>query len=284
MSSEMDILMRWLYRRQFTARAYVFDSLLLDAAFSLFGKPPLDAHAFVHRNAITYWRKIVERLQEEKRTGRTPLFDILDNTSRRITWPPARYSASHQKKKLFRRLIGRPGVLQAIDHLTPREYEALPCLLVDLIGSNKHHVTPAGDEWGVDFFATLRNPSQLSVFDGCRVPIRLVGQCKKYETRLEVAEVKEFSRTLDALRNCKPELERQVPAWFRSGMGPIVPWVISHSGFQRGALSFARDEGMVASDSIDLAECFCLIRLSQPLAGVSEKRDFIQKRCQQIVG
>ncbi|MGV9102891.1 MAG: hypothetical protein ACOC3C_02090 [Candidatus Thorarchaeota archaeon] len=284
MPSDIERVMRWFYRRTFTSRTYTFDDLLLDAAFSVLGKAPMDAHAFVHRNANMYWTKVVERMQEEARLGRTPLFDIVDRSSRRIAWPPARYSLGHKNKRVFRRLFNRPEALQAIDALTDRQYETFPCLLVEVAGRNLHHLTPHGDEWGVDFFATVRNPSQLSVFDGYRVPIRIVGQCKKYNSPLQVGAVKEFSRTLDGLRNRKRELEKHVPAWFRASSGPIFPWIICHSGFQSGARSLAQDEGMVASDSVDLAECFCLLRQRRSAVGTGKKRDFIRTRCQKIIG
>ena len=275
--------MRWFHRREFNSRVYVFDKLLLEASISVFGKSAIDAHAFVHSKANLYWRMVSEHLQEESRTGRWPLFEVVDNNSRRLFWPPARHSQSHPERKVFRRLMARPQFLQGIDSLSHREYEALPCVLFQLIGG-KHHLTPSGNEWGVDFFAALPDPSMLTVLDGSRSPIRIVGQCKKYNRRLEVSGVKEFSRTLEALRNCKPEIERHVPAWFRAGSGPIVPWIICHSGFQSGAVSLARDEGMVASDSIDIAECFCHIRRICSLHGVAEKRHYMQHKCQSILG
>jgi len=172
--------MRWLYRREFSSKTYQFDDLLLDASFSLFGKSAIDAHAYVQRNVQDYWGKLLGRLQEERRAGRTPLFDVVDSSSRRVSWPPAKYSISHPEKKTYRKLLSRPTLIQAIDKLNHREYEALPCFMIELVRGGSFSLTPSGNEWGVDFFGLLQNPSHLPIFDGCRAPARIVGQCKKY--------------------------------------------------------------------------------------------------------
>jgi hypothetical protein len=171
--------------------------------------------------------------------------------------------------------------LRAIDNLTDREYEALPCIALKIAGSRDYHLTPRGNEWGVDFFASLVNPSVFPIFDGFRAPIRVVGQCKKYENRLTVNEVKEFSRTLEGLRNRRPELERHVPNWFRVISGPIVPWLVCHSAAQSGALSLAKDEGIIISDSIDMAECLCFLKGLRRI-NLMEKGIFLKARCQEM--
>jgi hypothetical protein len=154
-------------------------------------------------------------------------------------------------------------------------------MAVKMAGSRHWHLTPPGNEWGVDFFASLVNPSALPIFDGLRAPIRIVGQCKKFESRLAVKEVKEFSRTLEGLRNRKPEIERHVPNWFRLISGPIVPWLICHSAAQSGALSLAKDEGIVVSDSIDMAECLCFLKELR-VVPLTEKSAFVKTCCQQM--
>jgi len=221
-------------------------------------------------------------MKEDRASGRSPLFEVFDYTSKRLVWPPARNSTSHPLKKLNRRLISRPTYLRSIDKLSPREYEALPCTIIKLTGSRYVHLTPPGNEWGVDFFGSIENPSQLSVFNGTRSPIRIVGQCKKYESKLEVKEVKEFSRTLEALRNRNPLLEKHVPIWFRTITGPIIPWLVCHSAAQSGALALAKDEGIIVSDSIDLAECLCFIKKTQGLNS-HDKSAFLQKCCQEMI-
>jgi len=197
-------------------------------------------------------------------------------------WAPARHSTSHPQKKLYRLLISRPTYLRAIDNLSHREYEALPCMAIKMAGGRHWHLTPPGDEWGVDFFASLENSSIFPIFDGLRAPIRIVGQCKKYENRVTVKEVKEFSRTLEALRNRKPELEKHVPNWFRVINGPIVPWLICHSAAQSGAFSLAKDEGIILSDSIDMAECLCLLKKLRGIK-LKEKSTFSKTCCREMI-
>ena len=283
MASDVEKIFGWLYRRQFGSRVYAFDNLLFDAALTLITKSFQDAHAFVSRNSNLYWRKLDERLKEDRASGRCPLFEVFDYNLKHIVWPPARHSASHPLKKTYRRLFFRPAFLKAIDNLTHREYEALPCVIVKIVGGRHIHLTPPGNEWGIDFFASIENPSKLHVFDGSRAPVRIVGQCKKYGGKLEIKEVKEFSRTLEALRNRKPELEKHVPIWFRSEIGPIVAWLICHSGAQAGALSLAKDEGIVVSDSVDLAECLCFLKKARAFSLGNEGRAFLKLRCNEMI-
>jgi hypothetical protein len=282
MTSDVEKILAWLYRREFASGVYEFDNLLLHAAITMFRKSTQDAFAFVSRNSNSYWAKLADRLKEDRASGRSPLFEVFDYNSKRVVWPPARHSLAHPQKKLYQRLISRPAYLRAIDTLTNREYEALPCIAMKMAGGRHWHLTPPGNEWGVDFFASLVSPSVFPIFNGLRAPMRIVGQCKKYESRLTVKEVRDFSRTLEGLRNRKPELEKHVPNWFRVINGPIVPWLICHSGAQSGALSFAKDEGIIVSDSIDIAECLCFLK---ELRGVRlrEKSIFIKTCCQAMI-
>jgi hypothetical protein len=281
MASDVERILAWLYRREFAPRVYEFDNLLLDAAITLFRKPIQDAHAFVIRNSNLYWSRLDERLREDRASGRSPLFEVFDHNSKRVIWPPARHSITHPHRKSYRRLISRPTYLRAIDNLSHREYEALPCMALKMAGCRHWHLTPPGNEWGVDFFASFLNPSVFPIFDGFRAPIRIVGQCKKYENRLSVKEVRDFSRTLEALRNRKPEIEKHVPNWFRLISGPIIPWLICHSAAQSGALSLAKDEGIVVSDSIDMAECLCFLKKLREVP-LREKSTFVKTCCRQM--
>ncbi len=282
MASDVERIFAWLYRREFANRVYSFDNLLRDAAVTLFGKHPQDSHAFVSRNSNSYWMKLDNKLKQDRDSGRSPLFEIISYNSKHVVWPPARHSVAHPQKRFYRLLFSRPTHLRAIDSLTDREYEALACAALKMAGSQHWHLTPRGNEWGVDFFASFMNPSVFPIFDRFRAPIRIVGQCKKYQTRVTLKEVKEFSRTLQALRDRRPELEKHVPNWFRAINGPIVPWMICHNAAQSGALALAKDEGIIVSDSVDMAECLCFLKT---LRGVRlhERSAFIKVCCQQMI-
>ena len=85
--------------------------------------------------------------------------------------------------------------------------------------------------------------------------MRVVGQCKKYTSPVQVSAVKEFIETLEDVKHRgEPKIEGQTPSWFHATRGPIVGLFVAHSGFQSGAETKARNHGIIAADSLDLAE------------------------------
>ena len=109
------------------------------------------------------------------------------------------------------------------------------------------------------------------VFSGASSPLRLIGQSKKYDTPVDVEKMRAFNETIDDVKKLEQKASRIIPAWFRAARGPIVGWIVSHSGFQDGAWTRAHNHGILASDSFDLAEIAALSR-SLPEAFSPEKR------------
>src|SRR5690606_14181401 len=127
--------------------------------------------------------------------------------------------------------MGRSSFLRSIDTLSDREYEALACVVSSCAGADKVRLTPPGNEGGVDFFALIRNPARCHVFQHTRSPLRVIGQCKKYSGTVGVDKVRQFIQTINSVCNQSALTEAHVPPWFRTAGGPVVGWIIGHSGF-----------------------------------------------------
>jgi hypothetical protein len=138
--------------------------------------------------------------------------------------------------------------------LNDRQYEALGCIVSETSGASRIHLTPAGNEGGIDFIAALPLPGKSHVFRGNNHPVRIVGQCKKYASPVSLDRIRDFAHTLNEVRDHNAEICRVVPAWFWDMRGPIVGWHIAHTGHQSGVTSKAKHQGIILSDAIDMAE------------------------------
>lgn len=165
---------------------------------------------------------------------------------------PKKYSQT----KLIR-LESRPLLLEKIDLLNSREYEALACLVLKILGAKRIFLTPPGNEAGIDFVGIIDFGIDAHFLFGINGPIRIIGQCKKYSTESQVNSIKEFNKTLDDVHSLTDKTKEVLPHWFRSAKGPILGWMIAHSGFQSGALDRSKNYGIICSDSKDLSELIC---------------------------
>ena len=156
-----------------------------------------------------------------------------------------------------------------IDTLNDREYEALACVSLRLVGASETFLTPPGNEGGVDFFALLPSPGRCHLFSGGHHPLRIVGQSKKYTSAMEAGEFKEFLTTMEEVKHGgQRKTENIVPVWFRAVYGPIIGLVIAHSGFQSGATTRARQHGVLTAESLDMAEIVALSKaIPEHMAG-----------------
>ena len=174
------------------------------------------------------------------------------------------------------RLRSRPAIIEGIDALNSREFEGLGCAIGELCGASHVHLTLSGNECGIDFFATITVNGNNHVFSGNETPMRIIGQCKKYESRVEVDKVKAFNEAITDVQKKEPKVTALIPAWFQATRGPIIGWMVAHKGFQSGAKTRAHNHGILVSDTIDLAEIAALSR------GLSEV-GLPNQRCDELV-
>ena len=174
-------------------------------------------------------------------------------------------------------------LLKRIDALNSRRYEALGCLASILSGADRHLLTPPGNEGGIDFFSRIRQPANNHVFSGSYAPIRVIGQSKKYTSKVTVSKVREFVTAIDQAKHRYKRAGELVPDWFSSMQGPIIGWMIAHSGFQSGAADLAKDQGIILSDSSDIAEILSLSKKFYPNLSVTERAENLRIEVDEIL-
>lgn len=256
MRSDKQRILGWLYRREYKTGIWNFQDELKQAAIEALGKDDIDAESYVRAHSRRRWNELTEACDLDAVRGLEPTFVVVDEISMRFRWYTADRTeglTSKKRRKLIL-LASRPCILSQIDTLSARDYEALSCVVCRALGANGVKLTSAGNEGGVDFYATIKFPAHSHLSFGAWGPIRIIGQCKMYQSPVSVEKVKAFVETIEGVKKDYAGHYSEAPSWFKSARGPIVGWVIGHSGFQSGAKNWAKDHGIVWADSRDLAE------------------------------
>lgn len=257
--SEKKKLLAALNRAEIGPGNVDFRALLSQLAESALGKSRLDADAFADKNLKKYWNWLKKELDDHTARGLTPFFTQTSGAYALLSSSHALAASSEPDKKLRGALaMSRPFVLRQIDALTEREFEALACVSCAAIGSGRISLTPRGNEGGIDFFATLSINTKTHILSATGTELRIVGQCKKYESPVAVDKFEQFLTTMNNVRHRSERVRRHIPAWFEQSRGPIIGWIMAHSGFQTGASDEAKNHGIVLSDTLDLTELICL--------------------------
>jgi hypothetical protein len=285
MLSEKRMVLHWIDRQWFPGEMVEFREAMFIASIHALGLSPIEAEAFAEASFQKFWNFLLEKIDCDSRRGVSCIFAILDSSSYRLRWIPHSLMRSSKRRERARglKLVTRPVLLEAIDSLSAREYEALACVISTFAGATKTKLTPRRKEGGIDFLALIEQHGHCHLFSGATGPLRLIGQSKKYGNPLEAGEIRDFITTIDNVRKCHPDIERHIPGWFRSARGPVAGWVIAHQGFQVGAERLARDHGIVVSDSLDLAEIAALSRKLEICRTAQERADKLIVMVQDIL-
>ena len=233
-------------------------------------------------NATKYWNWIARQVDADISAGLNPCFRLTDPGLRRCEWLPSFLARNHGSKeqRLGVLLKSRPHFHVVIDSLTDREYESLSCVVCEVAGASHVHLTPPGNEGGIDFVATLRLSGRTHVFGGLYGALRIVGQCKQYQQPVQVDRVDQFIKTVSDVRHRSPRVVDHLPAWFHASTAPIIGWLIAHNGFQVGAKDEGKQHGIVLSDSRDLVEILACAKAfhsaDPPAIRTQRMRDRIQ--------
>lgn len=253
MSSEGRRFQSWILRRDASA-SFSLEAMIEQFAREVLGKPSDLAAAYVVGNKAARWADVIRLQQDLVARNALPLLCKLDNQLCTASYLSENPVSSGLKRERAIRCGSRSSILRCIDTLDSRAYEALACVASVCAGAVKTHLTPPGNEGGIDFFALIRSPGRCHVFSENRSPIRVVGQCKKYTSAVGVDKIRQFAHSINSVYQQSQLIEKHVPSWFRDASGPVVGWVIGHSGFQSGANTVARNHGIILSDTVDLAE------------------------------
>lgn len=262
-----------------------FHSLLCRLARDCLGKSVFEAEEFADANLTKYWNWLLQETDNHKQRGLIPYYESIGpNLQTRVL----NYACSSlfagdnpEAKRSGELGLARSHLLREIDLLTDREYEALACVACDALGSARYHLTPAGNEGGVDFFASLSLSTASHLFSAPGREIRVVGQCKKYATPAAVGRLEQFIQTMHNVRYRSDRV--CLPAWFAGGRGPIIGWVISHSGFQSGATYEAQKHGIIISDSLDVAEVVALSERFHSNKSPNDRANSLRAACRALL-
>lgn len=279
--SDKSKILKYFSRKDFDEEIHIFDDLLRRAVEIVLMKNSDDLDRYVELNSNRYWNAILKLNQSDRENGIVPIFNIEDELLKKVSWF-MRSTDKIEKKKLYL-LRARTSILRTIDNLSDRHYEALGCVTCKLLGAQKVLLTPPGNEAGIDFVAAINFAEKSHYFFGINGPLRIIGQCKKYNSAVQVNAIKEFNATLIDVYSLTEKMRKVLPDWFLTSKGPIIGWFIGHEGFQSGALSRARNYGIVTSDSRDVAEVISLSRKHFPLLTYQERALGIISKISEVI-
>ncbi len=231
-----------------------FDDLLSSAIEKALNKTGSVRDSYLTANAKRLWNHIIkEQNENHKSRNLQPIFKVVNNNSRTVEcFLLDKFNLTADNK--FKLLKSRSFILNEIDLINPRQYEALAIKVARLLNANNVLLTPPGNEAGIDFIATIKFSDEANYLFGVNGPVRIIGQCKKYSSTVQVDKIKEFNSTIGDVHHMTHKMRTVIPSWFSQAKGVIIGWIISHSGFQQGAKDRAKDYGIILSDSFDISE------------------------------
>tara|TARA_R100001369_G_scaffold91045_2_gene131171 strand:+ start:2605 stop:3483 length:879 start_codon:yes stop_codon:yes gene_type:complete len=290
-SSESKELFQAMFRLPTFEGEISFDTILKEVVKSTLGKDGISLDEFVNSKGIHLWNYFNKGQSHLKKINTcSPVYTVISDKYKIIKSTAKSNPKKYPPTKL-QRFKSRPFILKEIDKLNSREYEALACCVLKLLGAKKIYLTPPGNEAGIDFISVIDFGPEAHFLFGINGPLRVIGQCKKYSTESQVSSIKEFNQTLSDVYSLTDKVKTVIPHWFRSAKGPIIGWMISHSGFQSGAVDRAKNYGLICSDSKDLAEVISIsrkfhgdldnpsraLKISGEIKGVLENEEYNKK-------
>lgn len=248
-----------MYRSEFPEGILDFTSLVEDVLVREFKVDPVSAMQMADSKSRRIWREYRKEREFDIKCRIVPLFKILQDEEMLVKWIDNDSLGISYRKALHYRL--RPQYYALVDSLTSREYEQFGCILCEWLGASKILLTEEGNEGGIDFIARFDFDSNAHFLFGQKGPIRIVGQCKKYSTKSQVGDMRDFLTTMEHVRNLSYRPGDLLPSWFRELPGPIIGWHISNQGHQSGALDLAKNYGVLTSNTKELVDLICKLRL-----------------------
>ncbi len=248
--SDLERLFSTLLRQSGGQHVQGWDSWLLAAAQTELKRDAADAAAFVEANRVRLWNAFLARNEELKRTKGFPALIVVNDRSRLFRIAGPEDSGSKATATVLR---DRFQIIRFIDSLSYRQFEYLGAVLSKYVGARNIHVTPSGNEGGVDFYADVPAWGRSDIFHSPHKSFRVVGQSKFYTDRVGVAKSRELCKVLDAIRHRDVKMEPRVPGWFKDARGPIMGVIVAPYGFQSGLLEDCHQHGIMVADGIDVA-------------------------------
>lgn len=242
-----------IYRLKYEDKEYYFEEIIKDAILKELTKDMGTAEAIAASRLNRLWNQYKREHEKDINNGIVPLFSITNEYDKKVRWIGNTLISKVQRQNYKI----RPDLYKYLDSLNDREYELLLCVICELLGADKIYLTPKGNEGGIDFIARIPFSINSHFLFGIKGPIRIIGQCKQYSSKDNVGHMKEFITTMNNVYNRSYRVGEILPDWFKIENGDIIGWHISNCGHQSGALDFAKNYGILVSDSKQLIEIIC---------------------------
>lgn len=242
-----------IYRLKYEDKEYYFEEIIKDAILKELTKDMGTAETIAASRLNRLWNQYKREHEKDINNGIVPLFSITNEYDKKVRWIGNTLISKVQRQNYKI----RPDLYKYLDSLNDREYELLLCVICELLGADKIYLTPKGNEGGIDFIARIPFSINSHFLFGIKGPIRIIGQCKQYSSKDNVGHMKEFITTINNVYNRSYRVGEILPDWFKIENGDIIGWHISNCGHQSGALDFAKNYGILVSDSKQLIEIIC---------------------------
>lgn len=245
-------IIKSIYRMAYDENEYYFSDIL-KKAIKKNCSDDSEVDVIARNKETRIWNNIMRQQADDAINGVVPLFTVISDNERKVKWI-GDCSEVGVDKEAFKI---RPELYNLVDGFSDREYETFACFVCKCLGADKITLTAPGNEGGVDFYARIPFSKQAHYFFGVKGPIRVVGQCKKYNTKDNVGNMKEFLQTLNFVHNNSFRAGDTMPNWFKLEKGMIIGWHISDLGHQSGALDIAKNYGIIVSDTKEIIDIIC---------------------------
>jgi hypothetical protein len=227
------------------------DSLCINAIMKSNGKVTLADEEYVSKYKKTLFSKLRDCDYEHVRQGGLQTFEYLERSGLRVRW----IIHSDFDRRLKQKIERRAAAISWINDLnSDRNFEYMGGLLMKKLGASQVHVTPKGNEFGIDFLAIAPAFSRSNIFLSAERGVRVVGQAKYYSSAVSREKIQAFNDVMNSIRNNKAELTSVLPAWFRSSPAPLIGCFLAHSGYQSGARTSAEQNGYLLFDTRSAGE------------------------------
>lgn len=172
--------------------------------------------------------------------------------------------------RALQKLRNRSRIYLWMRDLDDRQYECFGAALMQSLGATKVHLTPRGNEFGIDFLALVPAYSRSELFVSGSRGIRVVGQSKLYKSKVPRDSIQAFNNLMDSIRHNRHEIRSIIPAWFRNSPAPLIGLWAAHRGYQEGARIISEQNGYILLDTLMMAEIFGSSKSLQGVCNSSE--------------
>jgi hypothetical protein len=222
------------------------DSLCIECLRVFNGSVNFSDEEYISQYRRTLFSSLRQIDSDHVRNGGLQTFEYFENKGLRVRWRTQSASDRRLKRKIERRAAAISWINDLKDD---RDYEFLGGLIMKKLGATKLHVTPRGNEFGIDFLAITPAFSRSNIFLSADRGVRIVGQAKYYSHPVPREKIQAFNDVMNSIRSNKQELTGVLPAWFRSSPAPLIGCFVAHNGYQSGARTSAEQNGYLLFDT-----------------------------------